>query len=158
MPCGYSSTVKAVGTKELELAEYYRLVRNHFVHAHGDDASKVTRQYNKLNDFIVDLREIYCVQFAPSLYQDLNFEDVIMFSRLIKNIACSLCLSAMPSDEQVAASLDWQNLKGMKQMIASSRLKQALMMRLSTEFGIRPVDSARIADILYLRLKDSPLV
>jgi hypothetical protein len=154
MPCGYQTAVKAVSAKNKELAEYYRLVRNHFVHAHGDDDSKVKRQYRSLTEYIGELRERYNVKTAPSLYDHLHFEDVIMFTRLVKDIASALCVTAAPTDEQVADSI---NVKKMKKMIGSPRLKQALKMQLSTEFGLDSVDSDRIASILEIRLKGSPL-
>jgi hypothetical protein len=154
MPCDYQAAVKAVGQKGQELAEYYRLVRNHFVHAHGDDDSKVRRQHLKLADYVDALRQQYSVKAAPSLYDDLQFEDVILFTRLVKDIASSLCQAAIPTDEQIAERVE---IKSMRGMIGSPRLKQALMMELSTQFGLDPVDSDRIATILHRRLQGSPL-
>ena len=154
MPCEYQTAVKAVGPQRKELAEYYRLVRNHFIHAHGDDKSKVERQHHSLGDYVDELRGQYNVKTAPSLYDDLQFEDVILFTRLVKEIASSLCLAALPTDEQVADKINFNKVKA---MIGSPRLKQALKMQLSTQFGLDSVDSDRIASILEIRLKGSPL-
>ena len=80
------------------LYEYYRLVRNAFVHS-SIDPSRVDREFSD----VAGLRSLVERDFglqAPNPFDGLTFADHILFTRITKYIATDLCRLAPPLTSQ----------------------------------------------------------
>jgi hypothetical protein len=98
---GYNETVQALGRLEVELAEYYRLIRNKFLHA-GD--ADVHKDVDGLRSRVRESIDYFRLS-APNAYADISFDDFILFSRVVKKIGLGLCSVARPDDAEIATML-----------------------------------------------------
>lgn len=94
----------AVGVLEFEILDYYRLARNHLMHAPSAPQSKthVTQHFR-----VERLKEntTYGRLSAPNTIDALNFDDFILFSRALKNLARNLCAATCPTADELVARL-----------------------------------------------------
>lgn len=91
-----------VGQLEVGLFHYYRDARNLFMHNPQGNQSKEKRTN------CINLRE----QVATSSYSNLNapnytdqiqFDDFVLFTRILKQLAANLCTATNPTDDELAA-------------------------------------------------------
>ncbi|MBD2663819.1 hypothetical protein B6N60_05207 [Richelia sinica FACHB-800] len=87
-----------------EIFEYYRLIRNTFMHSSSKEDKKVLNLLKKINENKASVVEQYRVE-APNEYSKLGFDDFILFSRVTKDIAQELCRLAKPSPSEIAQIL-----------------------------------------------------
>lgn len=98
-PRNYNEMVDAVGRLELDVADYYRHVRNAV--AHGDDKNSVQSTL-RLRSRVQDPTTVYTRLLAPNPFAQTDFDDFILFTRVVKHIALALCSVARPTDPQIA--------------------------------------------------------
>ena len=85
------------------VCEYYRCVRNEFLHSLGND--------KRLENMACELRAEIKLQpelqrlKAPSIYSEIGFDDFILFSRVVKLLSEWLGNCLRPSDEDIAEML-----------------------------------------------------
>jgi len=104
----YETGVKKLGRFEVEIAEYYRLVRNSFAH----DGSTVAAKANipRLRKLLEDQNDkSYARLSAPHEVGSVDFDDFILFSRVSKRLASNFCLEWRPTDERIAEMLKEQS-------------------------------------------------
>jgi hypothetical protein len=84
-------------TLEFDVCEYYRKVRNGTVHAEARD--KLAKGDDKLRQRVQagGGATSYAKLNAPSAYDEVSFDDFILFSRCAKNLAEQLCIHTRPS-------------------------------------------------------------
>jgi hypothetical protein len=85
------------------LFEYYRLVRNRFTHPNKDDQGWKKQLASVLNR-IDTIKGFYSVE-APNEYQNISFDDYVLFTRSVKDLALEICDVARPDDDQFAQML-----------------------------------------------------
>ena len=96
---GYDKAVNAVGRLEVGVAEYYRLVRNGFAHAGAEGAVKIDLE--TLRKAVEESGGSFSKLNAPNNFSSIQFDDFILFTRAVKQLALKLCQAARPSDEGI---------------------------------------------------------
>jgi hypothetical protein len=94
----------AVGVLEFEILDYYRLARNRLMHAPSAPQLKThVTQHSRIER----LKEntTYGRLSAPNTIDALNFDDFILFSRALKNLARNLCAATCPTADELVARL-----------------------------------------------------
>ncbi|MCT4777140.1 MULTISPECIES: hypothetical protein [Exiguobacterium] len=142
----YRETVKKVGELEIMIFEYYRLVRVAIVHRSASTEEKLVKKYDKLLDYQAQIFSMYDVE-APNRFDEINFDDFLLFSRVIKNIAFSLCEIAKPSNEALAADIDIKKFK--KSIKNEKRFDNAIKGEIQTRYGITGQDAELILKLIH---------
>jgi hypothetical protein len=88
-----------IGRHRFELFEYYRLVRNHFIHD-PVNLRDVDAKFNELREFKDQILAEYKLA-APNSYREQSFDDFMLFSRVVKHIAIELCRIGKPQDQEI---------------------------------------------------------
>lgn len=140
-----------IGEFRLELFDYYRIIRNKYSHEYIDDA-KVKKSHKKIIAYKKDIAKSYPKLKAPNEYGKISFDDFILFTRLVKDIADELNEIIKPSDLNMFA--DYYRRKDLFRSISqnSTRYQNAIKGHLREYFGI--VDDSE--KILNLYLSHSP--
>lgn len=72
-----------------DICEYYRLVRNKAVHSLSEDKTcKVA--FSKLSQYTFATDTKFCKLSAPSSFEEINFDDFVLFARSTNELAISL--------------------------------------------------------------------
>jgi hypothetical protein len=155
LPGGYNEVVGLVGRLEVDLADYYRLVRNNF--AHADTDATIRKRIDELRSEVEKDNGKYSRLRAPNTYASIDFDDFILFSRIAKTIALGLCGVARPSDVGIAAMLKRLNKRKYPGVDFGSlvertpdpeRLKRALTTLLRSVYSVDEQEGAPIVRIL----------
>ena len=101
-PRNYNEMIEAIGRLELDIADYYRNVRNAV--AHGDDKNSVQSTL-KLRSRVHAPATVYTRLSAPNPLAQTDFDDFILFTRAVKHIALALCSVARPTDLQIVGMI-----------------------------------------------------
>ncbi len=154
----YNDSIKFIGILEVDIFNYYRKIRNRFMHSEIDkfnfekNATKLKAQVNK--------HKKYNRLIAPNSYNSLVFDDFVLFTQISKIIAKQLCVLGKPSDEQIVQLLlkldnekktevNLRNLKRFKNN--TTRLKNSLNTLLRKEFSLAMHESENIINLLVRR-------
>lgn len=133
-----------IGADLLSRFQYYRVIRNWVVHTKEIDDSKPRAMFEKLVPYSAEHDAQFRLVKAPNLPGHLGFDDFILFSRVTKSIAEKLCEIATPPLKH------WEHafpLAGFKHLSTnSSRMRNAVMGRLRTEYGMDTATAQWIAD------------
>jgi hypothetical protein len=93
------------GMLEFEILDYYRLARNHLMHNPAEPQAKThITQCERIEELMDNTP--YSKLRAPNKLIALGFDDFILFSRALKNLARALCAETCPTAEEFAALLD----------------------------------------------------
>lgn len=104
----YDAGLKKLGRFEVEIAEYYRLVRNSFAHDGSTAAAKA--DISRLRQLLEEQGdESYKRLSAPHAVDSVDFDDFILFSRISKRLASKFCQECRPSNERIAEMLKEQD-------------------------------------------------
>ena len=112
------------------LCDYYRLVRNHC--AHIGDTTKVNSVLTELNTRSLDIRKLFPKLNAPSCFEEISFDDFILYSRAVKKLAALLIEKADYNEESILADIDIKAF--MKHKNHPIRLHSALLNGISCRF------------------------
>jgi hypothetical protein len=132
----------SISSDLIDCIEYYRLVRNYMAHT-DRDIKEIKKRYQKLcsnkNDFLNELT----ISAIPNELDNINFDDFLFFTNLIKHITFILCINSKPSNQRIAEILfdkaklngggTIQGLKKLKNK--SDRYEIALRSYISSSFG-----------------------
>ncbi len=155
----YQAAKKLVGSLEVELFDHYRMVRNRFVHVEID-VSKIDSKVGQFKEE-VKANSNYGKLNAPNKYSDISFDDFILFTRVVKQLAFKLCQASRPSDRQLADavfkiiqsenfSLSLQKLKQLK--FNPDRVKNCLETLLRERYGLGKLESSPIVRMIQTDL------
>jgi hypothetical protein len=149
----YSKTVGSIGTLGIELFNYYRAVRNRFMHTEITD--------KKLDNKVVDLKNtiqgnpIYSRLSAPQKYNEMSFDDFVLFTRVCKAISDKLCTIGRPTDNQILEMVkSLLEVRGqtfpdqMKTSNDSGRLNNSAITRIRCTYGLTEPESIIIIEQL----------
>jgi hypothetical protein len=106
LPGGRLKNTRRIWQERYLVLEYYRGVRNAFMHPSKSVASLETA-YSKA----VENRPLFEEDFdlkAPNPADSLTLDDFLLFTRMIKYAATDFCRIATPSDAEVAGHADRQ--------------------------------------------------
>lgn len=96
----YQQTQNIVGILEVDLFDYYRHIRNCYMHPEIDKTTH-DKKTEKLKE-LVKHNQNYARLNAPNIYDEISFDDFILFTRIIKHIAYALCKVNRPTDQEIA--------------------------------------------------------
>jgi len=86
---------EVIGEHKIEIFDYYRNIRNKYSHE-IIRMKKVNKALNKISKFKELIKDDYSKLNAPNDFNKINFDDFILFSRVMKEIADSLCVLVKP--------------------------------------------------------------
>ena len=133
-----------VGADLLSRFQYYRVVRNWVVHTKESDDSKPRAMFEKLVPYSAEHDAQFRSVKAPNPPGHLGFDDFILFSRVTKLIAERLCEIATPPLAHWEHAFPLASFKHLSKN--SSRMRNAVVGRLRTEYGMDTATAQWIAD------------
>ena len=128
------STRNNIGEFRIQCIQYYREVRNCFLHNSEKDILKLNEKLKKLiDDHQSDISIHY--KKLPKNFDSLDIMDFFLYTTLVKNIAFEMCCSSMPSADVLAQFVlkSFPKLKGKKK---DKRMQDKLENLLLSNFGI----------------------
>lgn len=139
------------GEFRLELFDYYRRIRNKYSHEYIDD-SKLHKAFAQVSKYKNDISINYPKLVAPNEFNGITFDDFILFTRLVKDIASGLNDLIQPISNSLIA--DYYHRKGLFKNLNenTTRKTNAIIGHLREYFGI--VEGSE--EILTLYLSHSP--
>lgn len=151
---GYDEAKTAVGRLEVDVAEYYRLVRNGFAHAGAEGAAK--KDVDALRARVKQQSEFLRLN-APNIFSAIEFDDFILFTRIAKKLANNFCQAARPTDQQIVEmvikldatkhkNVDFKNL--VRRNPTPARLRRALGGMLRTLYSLESDEASPIIELL----------
>jgi len=88
----------------VDIYEYYRLIRNYMSHT-DRDLEELNNTYSKIqankNLFLRDLH----LSILPNPVKDINFDDFLILTNIIKHIAYLMSISSKPDNDRIAEIL-----------------------------------------------------
>lgn len=143
-----------VGMLEFEILDYYRRTRNQLLHGDSGKQKKVHRtQLDRIRESIKLSK--FTKLDAPNAQEALKFDDFILFSRAVKDVARRLCSRAEPTAAELFEVLRnkrelWVALRSVKQN--ARRVHGKLTLYLRTEYAFAETAETLSQDILALGL------
>lgn len=89
---------KEIGEYRLEIFDYYRVVRNKYSHEIIKD-KKVDKAFKEVSLFNELICDVYPKLNAPNQFNEICFDDFILFTRTFKDIAKIMCEIITPEKE-----------------------------------------------------------
>jgi hypothetical protein len=156
---GFEEGQNKIGRFEVEIAEYYRLVRNGFAHDGADGAVK--KNVTRLRSLVKEQGVTFSRMNSPNTFESVEFDDFILFTRVVKKLAEKLSQAVRPSDADIvemvrkhnengAHNVNFKKFHHLKQN--SERLERAISSLLRTLYGLDPNESAPIVRSLMAGL------
>lgn len=138
------------GNHRLSVYNYYRLVRNKYSHSRISD-SKLDLEYQSVKKFIDEIQHDYPGLNAPNSFDKISFDDFILFSRIVKDIADKLNDLVKPTNEQIK---DYYLRKDLFKKLNENviRKKNALKGHMLSNFGIEESQANEILNLLHFPL------
>lgn len=104
---GFSSNLKRVGEERYHLFDYYRRLRNAFVHGAAERA-ELEKLYDKVRDFRSLVADEYGLS-APNHYDALGYDDYMLATRVMKYLATDFCRLSEPqsAEELIELMQSW---------------------------------------------------
>ena len=98
----YKVKKATVGELQCNILDYYRKIRNHFVHdPSAEDPKMLVRQAEALRSLIAKGGTSYGSLSAPNAPASVSFDDFILFSRALKDFSKGLCSAVSPTQEEL---------------------------------------------------------
>ena len=108
---------RSIGEERYDLFEYYRLMRNAFVHGPISKA-KLAEHFAAVEPH----RGLVASQYgldAPNAFEKVKLDDYMLFTRLIKYIATDVCPIGEPSDQALVNLIKWCCRKLVRRAVSS---------------------------------------
>jgi len=129
-----------VNQRLLDIFDYYRNVRNKFVHP-SSDAKKVKKAFAKLEANREVIQKTYRLE-APNAFDEIQFDDFNLFTRILKQIGQIISNESEPSTSELANYYMHRNLfKNQNNII---RKKNAIINQIINDFGYDNLDALKI--------------
>jgi len=152
---GYDKAVKATGRFEIEVADYYRQVRNGFAHTGAEGV--VRKDVNALRKLVEQQGDSFSRLDAPNPNTAINFDDFVLFTRVVKQLALKLCQAARPTDGEIVEMVMRLGEEGhhnvnLKKLVGQNpipvRRRRALAGLLRTLYSLQEDESMPIVELL----------
>jgi hypothetical protein len=131
------------GAYWFELVEFYRLTRNQIVHPKADYSDRLGRLRTQINKTRSLGDDRYAKLKGPNTPDSLQFDDFVLCSRLVKDIAEGICSIARPKPEQFVKLRLKDKFPALKENPV--RLRNQIQGFLCTEYSLAPEEAATIA-------------
>lgn len=126
----------------VSLFDYYRLVRNAFMHE-GQETRALSEKYRKLGEVASNIADME-LSF-PKKYDQLDFNDFLSFTRVVKSIAIELCKCLKPDLPILIKHCFSRSHYGLKQYLGNDeRFARACITLLQRRFNLT------VGEIQYL--------
>jgi hypothetical protein len=126
--------MKAVNPHRYTVFNYYRAIRNRVVHPKSTDDETVDRAYMDVGQYVQQLQNEYKMTNAPRPRNAMCFEDSLLFSRVLKDMAAVLNEKAKPAPEVLLRNIDLRRFDRVRN--DPVRRRHAIRSELSTRFGL----------------------
>nr|WP_294873525.1 hypothetical protein [uncultured Pedobacter sp.] len=145
-----SSATAIIGDHRLAIFNYYRLIRNKYSHDRISK-DKINQVHLSLNAFSSKIEEDYSGLKAPNDIDNISFDDFILFSRTIKDIADKISEIVTPSNEQLC---DYYIRKDLYKNISQNKERRinAIKGHMREYFGIEIEQANLIVSTLPISL------
>ncbi|MDF2454087.1 MAG: hypothetical protein K0R51_80 [Cytophagaceae bacterium] len=139
-----------IGAHRISLFNYYRVVRNKYSHDRISEI-RVGQEFQNINQFATQIQIDYPGLLAPNDFDNISFEDFILFSRAIKDIAYKLNDLVTPTNEQLR---DYYIRKDFFKELNENPLRKtnALKGHMLSNFGIEDNQANLIINLLTVPL------
>lgn len=139
-----------IGEHRLSVFNYYRIVRNKYSHERIDN-KRLDNELIKVNSFSNQIKTDYPNLLAPNHFNDINFDDFILFSRVIKDVSDKLNDFVKPNDHDLKNYYLRLNLyPNLDENIR--RKRNALAGHMLSKFGISNDRSSNIMQLMNVPL------
>lgn len=153
---------RKAGSIEVGVLEYYRLVRNRFLHEPDtEEPRKISSRRDSLRAALIG--SLYQRLNAPNEVENIGFDDFILFTRALKNFARNLCAHAQPTAEEICVLVkaDKSFLRKVHSWQESPRIHAIVTGYLRQRFGpfAAPTSHATLVSVpdLLAQLVELPL-
>lgn len=153
---------KEAGLLDIAILDYYRLVRNRFLHdVDAEEPKKLATRREAIRADIPDSQ--YQRLNAPNEIESMQFDDFILFTRALKNFSRKICAHAQLTTEEMLnfAKADDAFVRKLRAWQNSPRLDAILAGYLRQRFGFSPTTDATGATLrahdLLAQLAELPL-
>jgi len=137
-----------LGEHRIQIFNYYRNVRNKFSHTRIKD-DKINKEFLLLKDNISLIQTDYPKLNAPNDYNNISFDDFILFTRILKDIISRINMLLDISEENILNYCLKNNI--LKKFQGNEQRKSnALKGYLKTNFGIADEIADNILESLML--------
>jgi hypothetical protein len=142
-------SVGQLGQHRIDILEYYRLIRNQYLHS-LDEKDSAADLLKRLTASKAQWQPEYPLN-APNHNNQLTFDDFILFTRAAKDVALQICRSLPATIDMVAAiilrlnALESSNVsieRLSRCRNGAGRLRQKLHRMLQSELGLQDADIA----------------
>lgn len=136
-----------IGEFRLAVFNYCRVVRNKYSHDVINE-SRVDREFDNVNQHREDIALAYEGLNAPNNFDTISFDDFILFSRVVKDIADKLNELITPDNEVIVAYYRREDLfTELNENV--KRKKNALKGHMRTKFGLDNSHSDTIINMFH---------
>ncbi|WNH14041.1 hypothetical protein [Thalassobellus suaedae] len=108
--------------------EYYRFVRNRFAHSEEKDNKKLKLYLQKVKTYKLFYNITFHSNREPNEYKEIDFNDFLLITNIIKNIGYTLCEKCKPNNQILAEIISKKEIttksnKKINQVKSLSKLK-----------------------------------
>ena len=126
------------------ICDYYRLIRN--LCAHTDNINKAQNVYQKLFERKDEINVLFQKLQAPNRYDNINFDDFILYSRASKKLA-EIYISNIEYDiDKIITNFDIGHLRVYRNN--PKRLSKALETEIKFSFCMKPETVKMVVDMI----------
>lgn len=146
---------KVITSFEIDLIEHYRLVRNYFMHS--IDIESCNQNVKVLRSSVIKDKVLYKYS-APNMYDQIEFDDFLLFTKVVKDVAIKMCIIGKPTDDYIIEMLVRRPTydsfqKGIKKLKNNStRATKAIQGFIFSEYCMPPEESENIVNIFLNRI------
>ena len=136
-----------------DIFEYYNLIRNKFMHQNIDNKILIAK-FASIKEKENLIKSEYNVNNAPNQYDNINFNDFVLFSMVTKDIALKICQMSMPDVEYFSnITLKTIGIKLKRLRNNPSRLGNAVKGYLLTHFSLKLASYDAIINDIIIKIK-----
>jgi hypothetical protein len=136
----------SITRKNLELCEYYRLIRNEIIHSSGS-SEQIYSEFAKVKDYAKEAVKSYeKIGHAPNSIRMLTRDDFQLFIRVTQDVAWHLCQKTKPTNEQILKAIE-SDIRAFKAqwLKRPERVKLAVIALVEKKYGIDKTTANTIA-------------
>lgn len=130
-----SKAKKEIEEPNIALFDYYRVIRNKYVHDYISN-EKTEKAFKEVVKQKSKLIELYPNLDAPNKFNEVCFDDFIIFTRAVKTIAKGLCKLVEPASENVYVDFYLRTKKFSNFKDKPKRKIEAISNDLKFRFGV----------------------
>jgi hypothetical protein len=155
---------KSVGVHLFSLLDYYRIVRNTFLHnlrifqesetgknIINKPNNRIENAFDELTPFLSTIANDFPKLKAPNRYSQIDFDDFILFTRVLKIVVDRLMEFCKPNENQLFDY--YQRLQLFRKYPSgSARKKNALIGEMNNRFGIERMIAEKLLNSAFASL------